>query len=53
MGITEHTVFPEIDPNKVGKIKGLEVTIVTTAKTDEEGQALLESLGMPFEKKNG
>lgn len=51
LGIEEHTVFPEIDPNNVGKIKGLEVTIVTTAKTDEEGLALLESLGMPFEKK--
>ena len=53
LGIEEHTVFPEIDPNKVGKIKGLEVTIVTTAKTDEEGQELLEKLGMPFEKKDG
>jgi len=51
LGITEHTVFPEIDPNTVGKIKGLEVTIVTTAKTDEEGLSLLEGLGMPFEKK--
>ena len=50
LGIEEHTVFPEIDPNKVGKIKGLEVTIVTTAKTDKEGVELLEKLGMPFEK---
>ena len=50
LGIEEHIVFPEIDPNKVGKIKGLEVTIVTTAETDEEGLKLLESLGMPFEK---
>ncbi len=53
LGITEHTVFPEIDPNKVGKIKSLEVTIVTTAKTDEEGLELLEKLGMPFEKSDG
>ncbi len=53
LGITEHTVFPEIDPNKVGKIKSLEVTIVTTAKTDEEGFELLEKLGMPFEKSDG
>lgn len=53
LGIEEHPVFPEIDPNKVGKIKSLEVTIVTTAKTDEEGFELLEKLGMPFEKKNG
>lgn len=50
LGIEEHTVFPEIDPNKVGKIKGLEVTIVTTAEKDEEGLKLLEKLGMPFEK---
>ena len=50
LGITEHTVFPEIDPNKVGKIKGLEVTIVTTAETDEEGLELLRGLGVPFEK---
>ena len=53
LGIEEHAVFPEIDPNKIGKIKGLEVTIVTTAETDEEGLKLLESLGMPFEKKDG
>jgi large subunit ribosomal protein L5 len=50
LGIEEHTVFSEIDPNKVDKIKGLEITIVTTAKTDEEGLQLLEDLGMPFEK---
>lgn len=53
LGIEEHTVFPEIDPNKVNKVKGLEVTIVTSAGTDEEGLKLLESLGMPFEKKDG
>ncbi len=53
LGIEEHTVFPEIDPNKVDKIKGLEVTIVTTVSDDEEGLKLLESLGMPFEKKDG
>jgi len=50
LGIEEHTVFPEIDPNKVKKVKSLEVTIVTTAETDEEGLKLLEGLGMPFEK---
>jgi len=50
LGIEEHTVFPEIDPNKVGKIKGLEVTMVTTAETDEEGLELLKELGIPFEK---
>ena len=52
LGIEEHTVFPEIDPNKVGKTKGLEVTIVTTAENDEEGLELLKELGMPFEKEN-
>lgn len=52
LGIPEHTVFPEIDPNKVDKIKSLEMTIVTTAKNDEEGLKFLESLGMPFEKRS-
>ncbi|AIH04226.1 MULTISPECIES: 50S ribosomal protein L5 [Thermodesulfobacterium] len=47
-GITDHTIFPEIDTSKVEKIKGLSVTIVTTAKTDEEAYALLKELGMPF-----
>jgi len=51
LGLEEHTVFPEIDPNKVDKIKGLEVTIVTSAKTDEEGLKLLDKLGMPFAKR--
>jgi len=50
LGIEEQTVFPEIDSNKVSKVKGLELTIVTTAKTDEGGLKLLEKLGMPFEK---
>lgn len=50
LGVTEHTVFPEIDPNKVDKLKGLEITIVTTAKNDEEGLKFLEKLGVPFEK---
>jgi len=43
-------VFPEIDPGKIDKIQGLEITIVTTAKDDKEGFALLKSLGMPFSK---
>lgn len=50
LGITEHTVFPEIDPNKVERIKNLGITIVTTAKNDEEGYRLLQELGMPFAK---
>ncbi len=50
LGFAESTVFPEIDPGKVDKIQGLEVSIVTTAKDDKEGLALLEALGMPFRK---
>lgn len=48
LGIAEQTAFPEIDPNELESVKGLEVTIVTTAKTDEEGLVLLKALGMPF-----
>lgn len=49
-GIKEQLIFPEIDLEKVDKIKGLNVTIVTTAKNDEQGRALLAGLGMPFRK---
>jgi large subunit ribosomal protein L5 len=48
LGIREHIIFPEIDYDKVEKIKGLNVTIVTTARTDAEGKELLRLLGMPF-----
>jgi len=48
LGIKEHLIFPEINYDKIDKIKGLNVTIVTTARTDEEGRALLKHLGMPF-----
>jgi large subunit ribosomal protein L5 len=48
LGIKEQLIFPEINYDKVDKIKGLNVTIVTTAKTDEEGRALLKYMGMPF-----
>ncbi|GFO57399.1 50S ribosomal protein L5 [Geomonas sp. Red276] len=48
LGIKEHLIFPEIDYDKVDKIKGLNITIVTTAKTDAEGKALLKLLGLPF-----
>jgi len=48
MGITEQIVFPEIDYDKVSKITGMNITVVTTAKTDAEGRALLKGLGMPF-----
>jgi len=50
LGIYEHTVFPEIDLSKSQSLKGLELTIVTTAGNPEKGRALLELMGMPFEK---
>ncbi len=49
-GLDEQTVFPEIDYDKVDKIRGMNITIVTTAETDEEAKALLELLGFPFRK---
>jgi len=48
LGIREQIVFPEINYDKIDRIKGMNVTFVTTAKTDEQGRALLKSLGMPF-----
>ena len=48
LGIREQVIFPEIDYDKVDKIRGLGVSVVTTARTDEEGKALLKHLGMPF-----
>lgn len=48
LGIKEHIIFPEIDYDKIDKVKGMNITIVTTAKTDEEGRTLLSLLGMPF-----
>ncbi len=50
VGLREQLVFPEIEYDKVDKIRGLEITIVTTAKTDEVGKELLNMLGMPFRK---
>ena len=50
MGVKEQLIFPEINYDKVDKIKGMNIIFTTTAKTDEEAQALLEFLGMPFEK---
>ena len=52
LGIREQLIFPEIDFDKIDKVKGLNVTIVTSARTDEEGRALLASLGMPFRKQS-
>ena len=50
IGIKEHIIFPEIDYDKIDKIKGLNVSMITTAKTDEEGHFLLKQLGMPFKQ---
>ena len=48
LGVREQIIFPEINYDKVEKIKGMNITVVTTARNDEEGRALLRSLGMPF-----
>lgn len=50
LGLKEQTIFPEIEYDKIDKVRGLEITIVTTAKTDEDGRLLLEMMGMPFSK---
>jgi large subunit ribosomal protein L5 len=50
MGVTEQIIFPEIDIDKISKITGMDITIVTTAQTDEEGKVLLMELGFPFKK---
>jgi len=52
LGFSENTVFPEIDPSKIDRIQGLEVSIVTTARDNKQGMALLKALGMPFRKDN-
>jgi large subunit ribosomal protein L5 len=51
IGVKEQLIFPEINYDKVLKIRGMDIVIVTTANTDEEGRALLTKLGMPFAKK--
>ncbi|MFI3305796.1 MAG: 50S ribosomal protein L5 [Rikenellaceae bacterium] len=48
LGVTEQIIFPEIDIDKISKIFGMEITFVTTAKSDEEGYALLKGFGLPF-----
>ena len=50
LGIRDQLIFPEIEYNKVQKVKGMNVSIVTTARTDEEAKALLDGLGMPFRR---
>ncbi|MFQ6019646.1 MAG: 50S ribosomal protein L5 [Dehalococcoidia bacterium] len=51
LGIREQVIFPEIDYNKIDRIRGLQMSIVTTARTDEEGKRLLELLGVPFARR--
>jgi large subunit ribosomal protein L5 len=50
LGIKEHTIFPELEVDRVDNPKGMNITIVTSAKTDKEGKFLLDKLGMPFKK---
>ena len=50
LGIKEHTIFPELEVDRVDNVKGMNITIVTTAHTDREGKLLLDQLGMPFRK---
>ena len=50
LGLTEQVIFPEIDYDKIAKVRGMNVSLVTTAKTDEEAMELLKGLGMPFRK---
>jgi large subunit ribosomal protein L5 len=52
LGITEQIIFPEIDIDKIPRISGMDITFVTTAKTDTEAFELLSRLGLPFKKKN-
>jgi len=49
LGLTEQLIFPEIDYDKVAKVRGMDITVVTTAKDDDQGRALLIALGFPFE----
>ncbi|HEY8812427.1 MAG TPA: 50S ribosomal protein L5 [Candidatus Dormibacteraeota bacterium] len=51
LGLREQIIFPEIDYDKIDKLRGLEITVVTTAKTDDEGRSLLTRMGMPFRKR--
>lgn len=50
LGLEDHTIFPELDPNEVGRVKGMNITIVTSAETDEEAYELLKLLGVPFRR---
>jgi large subunit ribosomal protein L5 len=50
LGLTDQTVFPEINYDVIDKLRGMNITFVTTAKTDDEGRSLLTAFGMPFRK---
>jgi len=50
MGIKEHTIFPEIDYDKIAKVMGMDITFVTSARTDEQARALLTHMKMPFRR---
>lgn len=50
LGVKEHLIFPDIDIDKIDKVKGMNISFVTTAKTDDEGRSLLTHMGMPFKK---
>jgi large subunit ribosomal protein L5 len=52
LGLTEQMVFPEIDPDSVGHTQGMNITLVTSGQTDEQGRELLRELGMPFQKED-
>jgi large subunit ribosomal protein L5 len=52
MGVREQIIFPEIDYDRIDQVRGMDITITTTASTDEEARALLELLGMPFAREN-
>ena len=52
-GVTEQLIFPEIDYDKIDTVRGMDITIVTTAKTDDQGRALLRALGFPFRREAG
>ncbi|MFN7656820.1 MAG: 50S ribosomal protein L5, partial [Dolichospermum sp.] len=48
LGVREQLIFPEVEYDKIDQVRGLDISIITTAKTDEEGRALLKEMGMPF-----
>ena len=50
MGVTEQLIFPEVDYDKVDRVRGMDVTFVTSAKTDDEARALLDAFGFPFKR---